>query len=219
MGLDRLHLDQRKIKLPLAAQPLAGPRRPSRGSARSPARTRRASRLRAARSPAGRRSLARWRRWPAPCAQQLRAGRSAGRPTQYFFSVRTASACNAEIGDGRQRALGHGVHHARLGQHVDQNAGWAAARVPPFRRMVDSCTRPTRRTGSAPHPPPAPPPSARRRDRPAIPGDRARPDVVQIALDQIAAGGATPPGSAASPSSAAAAATSAASRSGWPAAG
>ena len=27
---------------------------------------------------------------------------------------------NAEIGDGRHGALGHGVHHARLGQDVDQ---------------------------------------------------------------------------------------------------
>ncbi len=33
----------------------------------------------------------------------------------------------AEIGDGRRGALGHRVHHAGLGQHVDQVVGGLAA--------------------------------------------------------------------------------------------
>ena len=44
---------------------------------------------------------------------------SAARRSQYLRSVRTASALRSQIGDRRQRALRHRVHHARLGQHVN----------------------------------------------------------------------------------------------------
>ena len=109
---------------------------------------------------------------------------------------------HAQIGDGRQRALRHGVHHARLGQHVDDvAAGRAADSSAPASPTRPITVRST--IGS---------PSSSRAMRSTL---RA----VESAFDQDSR---APPWrrvASASSSSAASAAKRAAARSGWPSAG
>ena len=209
MGLDGLHFGQRQIELPLAAQPLQGRVVHRAGWARSQAGTRRASRLAVGPNASGptitcsMASLAR-----TLAASSRKPLRRAGRRSSI------SSACgpprpDAEIGDGRQRALGHRVHHARLGQDVNQPGA-----VRPSRNAANRAVA-TQRGGEHPSPTAATTVRSTTRSASSSSGDPlhlAR----SSALDQIAAGGGDWPDRSANPSSAAAAATSRPNRSGWP---
>ena len=132
-------------------------RRPSDEAGRSPVGTRRASPLPGARTPAARRPPARWRRWPG-LSRRTRPSRSSDRPPiQIFLQRADGLGPDAEIGDRRQHALGHRVHHARLRQHVDQPQ--AATTEEGRQRSVAHRRRPR---------------SARPRRRPAARGRSAR---------------------------------------------